>query len=60
MGTAFIVIAVVAVAVILILGLVNMMRGGNPERSQNLMRWRVTLQFLAIIVILVVAWASSR
>jgi hypothetical protein len=60
MGTAFIVIAVVAVAVILILGLVNMMRGGSPERSQNLMRWRVTLQFLAIIVIIIVAWATSR
>ena len=60
MGTAFIVIAVVAVAVILILGLVNMMRGGSPQRSQNLMRWRVTLQFLAIIVIIIVAWATRR
>jgi hypothetical protein len=60
MGTAFIVIAVLAVAVVLVLGLVNMMRGGNPERSQNLMRWRVTLQFLAIIIILIVAWATHR
>ncbi len=38
-----------AVAVVLVLGLWNMMRGSNPGRSQTLMRWRVVLQFIAIM-----------
>ena len=33
-------IAVGAVALVLLLGLVNMMRGGSPNRSQKLMQWR--------------------
>jgi hypothetical protein len=45
-------VALAAVAVVLLLGLWNMMRGGNPGRSQTLMRWRVGLQFLAIIIIM--------
>ena len=44
-------IAVGAVAVVLILGLVNMLRQGSANTSQTLMRWRVGLQFLAIVVI---------
>jgi len=43
-------IMLVAVAVVLLLGLWNMMRGSNPGRSQTLMRWRVILQFIAIAV----------
>jgi hypothetical protein len=53
-------IAVGAVAVVLILGLVNMMRGGSPNRSQKLMRLRVLLQFVAIIVIMAAIWAMGR
>lgn len=49
-------IAVGAVAVVLVLGLVNMLRGGNANTSQNLMRLRVVLQFVAILVILGVLW----
>jgi hypothetical protein len=49
-------IAVGAVAVVLLFGLVNMMRGGSPSTSQRLMRTRVLLQFLAIIVIMGVVW----
>jgi uncharacterized membrane protein len=52
--------AVVAVAIVLLLGLVNMMRGGSPNRSQQLMRLRVLLQFVAIIVIMVTIWAMGR
>ncbi|MBJ6127052.1 twin transmembrane helix small protein [Microvirga splendida] len=48
--------AVVAVAFVLLLGLLNMLRGGNANRSQHLMRMRVLLQFLAIIVIMGVIW----
>jgi heme/copper-type cytochrome/quinol oxidase subunit 4 len=52
--------AVAAVAVILMLGLFNMMRGGSASRSQNLMRWRVGLQFLAIIILMAALWWSQR
>ncbi|QRM29005.1 twin transmembrane helix small protein [Microvirga sp. VF16] len=49
-------IAVVAVAFVLLLGLINMLRGGNANRSQHLMRLRVLLQFVAIIIIMGVIW----
>ncbi len=52
--------AITAVAVVLVLGLINMMRGGSPNRSQKLMRMRVLLQFVAIIVIMVTIWAMGR
>ena len=45
-------IALVAVVLVLGLGLVNMMRGGNPNRSQTLMRWRVILQLAAVILVM--------
>ncbi|WP_230532823.1 twin transmembrane helix small protein [Microvirga roseola] len=48
--------AVLAVAFVLLLGLVNMLRGGSANRSQTLMRWRVLLQFLAIILIMGIIW----
>jgi hypothetical protein len=53
-------IAVGAVALVLLLGLINMMRGGSPNRSQNLMRMRVLLQFIAIIVAMTALWAMSK
>jgi len=52
--------AIIAVAIVLILGLINMMRGGSPNRSQKLMRLRVLLQFIAIIIIMVTIWAMGR
>ena len=52
--------AVIAVAVVLLLGLINMMRGGSPNRSQKLMRLRVLLQFVAIIVIMATIWAMGH
>jgi hypothetical protein len=53
-------LAVAAVAVVLVLGLVNMMRGGSPNRSQTFMRWRVILQFAAIIILMAVLWFTQR
>ena len=53
-------IAVGAVAVVLLLGLINMMRGGSPWTSQKLMRLRVLLQFIAIIVIMCTLWVMSK
>ena len=52
--------AIVAVAIVLVLGLVNMMRGGSPDRSQKLMRLRVLLQFVAIVIIMATIWAMGR
>lgn len=52
--------AIVAVAIVLLLGLLNMMRGGSPNRSQKLMRMRVLLQFVAIIVIMAAVWAMQK
>lgn len=48
--------AIIAVAAVLVLGLMNMMRGGSPNRSQSLMRMRVLLQFVAIVVIMFTIW----
>ncbi len=48
-----------AVVLVLVLGLINMFRGGSPNTSQQLMRWRVGLQFLAILLVLAVIWARS-
>jgi NADH:ubiquinone oxidoreductase subunit 6 (subunit J) len=53
-------IAIGAVAVVLLFGLVNMMRGGSPNTSQKLMRLRVLLQFIAIIVIMFTIWMMSK
>ena len=52
-------LAIGTVAVVLVLGLVNMMRGGSPNTSQRLMRLRVLLQFVAIIVIMIAIWAMG-
>lgn len=48
-------IAVLAVLVVLILGLRSMLKGDSPNLSQKLMRWRVGLQFLAIVIIVAYA-----
>jgi NADH:ubiquinone oxidoreductase subunit 6 (subunit J) len=57
---ALIPIAIGAVAVVLVLGLANMARGGSPQTSQKLMRLRVLLQFIAIVVIMVTIWAMGK
>jgi Hypoxia induced protein conserved region len=54
------ILVVAAVACVLVLGLWNMMRGGSSSRSQNLMRWRVGLQFAAIIVLMIGLWIAQR
>ena len=45
-------VGLAAVAVVLLLGLWNMLRGGSGNRSQMLMRWRVGLQFLVIVLVM--------
>jgi hypothetical protein len=53
-------LAIGVVAVVLILGLANMMKGGAPQISQKLMRLRVLMQFVAIVSIMVTIWAMGR
>ena len=60
LGSIILPLAVAAVAIVLLLGLLNMMRGGSPNRSQNLMRLRVLLQFVAIIVTMFTVWVMGR
>ncbi|HYF52862.1 MAG TPA: twin transmembrane helix small protein [Salinarimonas sp.] len=49
-------ISIGAVAIVLVLGLFNMLRGGSADRSQQLMRMRVLLQFVAVVIIMGVIW----
>ena len=53
-------VAVAAVALVLMMGLVNMMRGGSPNTSQKLMRMRVLLQFVAIVITMLAVWAMGH
>lgn len=53
-------IALFAVAIVLLLGLLNMLRGGSPDRSQRLMRLRVLLQFVAIVIMMLALYFSAR
>lgn len=58
-ATYLVPVAIGAVAIVLVLGLFNMMRGGSPNTSQKLMRLRVLLQFVAIVVIMAAVWAMK-
>lgn len=51
-GNVLVAAALAAVLIVLVLGVVNMARGGDSRVSQVLMRWRVGLQFLAILIII--------
>jgi hypothetical protein len=53
-------VAIGAVALVLLLGLVNMMRGGSGNTSQKLMRLRVLLQFVAIVIIMITLWVMGK
>jgi len=45
-------VAVIAVLVVLVWGLATLLRGGHSNLSQKLMRWRIALQFVAIVLIM--------
>jgi hypothetical protein len=53
-------IAIIAVAIVLLLGLVNLMMGGSGNTSQKLMRLRVLLQAIAIGVIMFTLWVMGK
>jgi len=51
--------AVAAVFVVLLMGLWSLSRGKSPNLSQKLMRWRVGLQFVAIVLIMLFVYVSQ-
>jgi ABC-type nickel/cobalt efflux system permease component RcnA len=53
-------IALGVVAIVLFIGLWNMMRGGSPNTSQKMMRLRVITQFVAIMVAMAALWLATR
>jgi hypothetical protein len=61
MGKSLVGVAVFVVAVILGLGLYTLFKGGDVSAtwSNQLMRMRVMAQFIAIIIIMLVLWASQ-
>jgi hypothetical protein len=56
-GSRYLILAsLIAVVLVLLAGLWNMLRGTSPNLSQTLMRWRVALQFLAIVIMLILVY----
>lgn len=53
-------IAVAAVFLVLLAGLWTMTRGDSPNLSQKLMRWRVGLQFAAILLLVAFALVTRH
>jgi hypothetical protein len=53
-------IALATVGIVLLLGLWNMLRGKNPNRSQVLMRWRVVLQFIALCLVGIAVYLTYK
>lgn len=52
-------ILVIAVVIVLGLGLWTMLKGRSPNLSQQLMRWRIALQFMAIVVIIAYVFVTN-
>jgi Hypoxia induced protein conserved region len=57
---ALVPLALAAVAIVLLFGFINFARGGSPQTSQKLMRWRVLMQFVALVVIMLTIWIMGR
>lgn len=55
-GNVLTLVALGLVVLALLAGLVNMMRDGSTNLSQRFMRWRVGLQFLTVLVVVVVLY----
>lgn len=53
-------IVIGGVAIVLLFGMWNMLKGGSPNVSQKLMRLRVVLQLVAIVVIMATIYMMKR
>ncbi|MBB4304357.1 hypothetical protein GGD81_003415 [Rhodobium orientis] len=52
--------AIAAVALVLVLGLFNMMRGGSANTSQKLMRARVIFQAVALVIVMAAIYFMQK
>jgi hypothetical protein len=62
MGTVTYFLAIIvmfAVAVVLVRGLINMLRGGSGNTSNKLMQARVVLQAVAVALIMLTLWLTG-
>ncbi|EJZ21188.1 twin transmembrane helix small protein [Rhizobium sp. Pop5] len=62
MSTVTYILAIIvmgAVALVLIRGLFNMMKGGDANLSNKLMQLRVLLQAIAVILIMLTLWLTG-
>jgi hypothetical protein len=53
-------LALAAVAAVLLFGLWNVVWGRSESTSQNFMRWRVVLQFIAVCTVMAALYLSVR
>ncbi|WP_075221976.1 twin transmembrane helix small protein [Acuticoccus yangtzensis] len=53
------VVAALSVAMVLLMGLWNLVRGGSPNRSQALMRMRVLLQLVTIVIAMLALYFTT-
>ncbi len=56
----FVVIAMLATLGTLLLGIINMAKGGNPQLSNKLMRSRILLQGAALLLFVIFMLAYRR
>lgn len=54
------IIAMLGTVVILLVGVFNMAKGGNPRRSNKLMQMRVWLQGIALLIFIILALAAGH
>jgi hypothetical protein len=54
------VVAIAAMVIVLVRGLLNMAQGGPPNRSNQLMQARVALQFVAIVLVLLAVFLFHK
>jgi hypothetical protein len=54
------VIAMAAVVIVLVRGLINMMRGGSGMTSNKLMQTRIVLQAVALALLLLVVYFTRK
>jgi NADH:ubiquinone oxidoreductase subunit 6 (subunit J) len=58
--TVILVLALVGVLIALGVGVVTMLKGGNPRRSNKLMQMRVLMQAVALVVLAILMMMSAN
>ena len=56
----FVVLAMLATLGVLLVGIINMAKGGNPQRSNKLMQLRIWMQGLALLLFVIFMLAYHR